>query len=340
MFEFLNTKMEFFGLDVSDTSIKVARVKKKGKNIDLVSWGKLRLEQGVVVGGKVKDKDLLASAIKDLTKNKRLGKYVATSLPEEKSFFHTIEIPQMDKKQIKETVEYEAESFIPLPIDDVYLDFQLLSSKGDSLKVLLVALPKKIIDPQIASLTKGNLFPVVAEVESVSTVRSIVSKEDKAKSLLLIDIGERKTSIIVFSEGVVKFSSYILFSSGEFTQKIADFYEISEEEAEKIKKEHGLEKEEVRMVLEPLLNEAVSIIKKHLSYYDSYGFIPQEMEKIITCGGGSNLRGLTGFLSEKLSLPVEKGDPFVNLSKRSRDMFEEEGLNYGVAFGLALRNFS
>ncbi len=331
-------------MDISDSSVKVVQLKKRRKNIDLVSWGKVKLEAGVVSGGRVKNEKALASAIRylmEVVKGKKIKKrYVSISLPEEKSFFQTINIPQMEGKQIKEVIGYEAENCIPLPVDDVYLDFDELSSNAKGLDVLVAALPKKVVDSRVSSIEKAGLFPVVAETESMAIARSVVKEEDRSKSLLLIDIGESKTSIIALHSGKVIFSSYILTSSGEFTEKIADFCGVSTVEAERLKKEHGIEKEKIREAVGPLLEETVDVIKKQLHYYEFCGLIPRGIEKIIVCGGGSGLRGLTAFMSDKLYLPIEKGDPLINVSKRSQNKFDEEGLNYGVAIGLALRNFS
>ncbi len=330
MLQFLNTNMDFFGLDISETSLKAASLKKSGREIGFLE--RVSIDTDIIKRGRVWNEDSLTLAIKEITKKiKPKSKYVAISLPEEKSFFQMVEMPKMNLKQLREAIEYEAEDYIPLPAEEMYIDFQIVSSEEDHLDVLVVALPGKIVDPYVSATVKAGLFPVVAEVESIATARAVVPQKEE-NPLLLIDIGESKTSLIVFSKGLVRFTSYISTSSGEFTREISRRGGIDLKEAERIKKEHGIEDtDDVYKALSPVLDEMADVVKKHLDYYNSCGFIPygEKIEKIVLCGGGANLKGLTEFLSRKLKVSVEKGSV----------MSDSGLLDYGAAVGLAIRNF-
>ncbi len=342
----LNPQLDFFGLDISHRSVKLAKMKKSKKGIELSDFGKLSLESGLVEKGKVKDQEGLSLKIKNLLRNKKSlnTNYAAISLPEEKSFFQIMEVPKVKKSRLKKMIEYEAEDCIPLSIEEVYLDYQIISEEENSIKVLITAIPRKIVNPHVSAVKKAGLFPVLAEVESMSIVRALVKNGEKANPLLLIDIGETKTILIVLSGNVIIFTSYILISSGDFTGKIAKENGVSLSKAEEIKIKNGISRPDIADCLNPLLEEAIREINKHLDYYNSYGFSTQstekskDIEKIILCGGGANLKGLPDYLSHKLNLSVEKGNPFVNLRNPERN-FSGNKLSYGVAFGLALRNF-
>ncbi len=348
MFQSLNPKLDFFGLNISNNSVKFARIKKGKKGLNLHSYGRAALEPSTIQKGKVKNEDLLASDIKNLLRKKEVNtKYVATSLPEEKAFFQIIEIPKVKNSRLKKMIEYEAEDCIPLPVEDIYLDFEVISESKSSLQVLITALPKKIVDPHVSAIKKAGLFPVLAEVESMSIVGSLINDKDEGP-LLLIDIGETKTILTILLENIIIFTSYILTSSDDFTKKIAEDNNISFDLAEEIKIDHGLtskSRPDVAKSLKPLLEETTETIQKHLAYYNSCGFSVQngrqaeEIKKIVLCGGGSNLKGLAEFLSDQLDLKVEKGDPFTKLSSQSRQKFDGDKLSYGAAIGLALRNF-
>ncbi len=348
MFKSLNPELNFFGLDISDSSLKFAKIDKRGGQFKVSAAGKRSLNPGIVKKGKVEDEDLLASKIRGLVRGYLDTPYVATSLPEERSFFQIIEIPKVKSSKLKNVIEYEAEDFIPLSVNETYLDFQIISEKRESLQVLISALPKKIIDPHVSALKKAGLFPVVAEIESISTVRSLVADRKGCGPLLLIDIGDEKTILTILSKGVIIFSSYLLVSSRDFTQRIAKEKNISFKEADKLKIGYGInsdQKPEIAKILLPFLEETVESIQKHIDYYNSCGFTPQTgknpdpIESVLLCGGGANLNGLPDFLSGKLGIEVKKADPFVNLSETSREMIDGDGLRYGTAFGLALRNF-
>ncbi|MGM0439190.1 MAG: type IV pilus assembly protein PilM [Patescibacteria group bacterium] len=348
MFKSLNPKLDFFGLDISDASLKFAKASKTEESIKLSSFGKKELKSGIVKKGRINDEDLLATEIKNLIKRKLETKYVAISLPEEKAFFQIIETPKVKENRLKKIIEYEAEDYIPFSIDEVYLDFEIVDERKKSFNVLITAIPKKIIKPYISVVKKAGLFPVVAEVESISLVRSLVKNKEQTSPLLLIDIGETKTILTILSRETIIFTSYILTSSKDLTKKIAQDNDISLAEAEKIKINHGIQSEErkdIEQSLLPLLEETVETIQKHLAYYNSCGFSFQtggeaeKIENIILCGGGANLKGLPNFLSERLNIKVTKGDPFVNFSEKTENKFSEDSLSYGVALGLALRNF-
>lgn len=347
MLKNLNPKLNFFGLDMSDTSIKYADIEREKGSFYLSGLDKKNLQPGIIKKGKIIKEDLLISEIEEITSQKTT-QYAAISLPEENAFFQTVQISKMKGSRMREAIEYEAEESIPLPVEDIYLDYQVVGSGRSKLNVLFAALPKKVVDSRISIIKRAGLFPVVAEIESMSVVRALVARENTPESLLLIDIGEDKTILTVFSKGVIIFTSYILISSSDLTEKIAKDNDISKYKAEKLKIEHGLIDEERRDVadsLSSLLEDMVEEIKKHLAYYNSCGFKFQnsednELEEIIICGGGAKLKGLPQFLSDKLGLEVKKGDPFVNVSDKCKDEISGDGLEYATAFGLALRNFS
>ena len=236
MIHFLNTKIDSFGLDISNTSLRLAKIERKKGRLTLVSFGKKELDSGIIDKGKIKDEELLALAIKDLVKKvkgeKIKTKCVAVALPEEKSFLQIIEMPEMDKEKLGKAVMFEAENYIPLPINEVYLDFQIISSNSEKkdkkrLNVLVSASPKKIVDSYVSSIEKAGLSPVFLEMESMSTARSVIKKEKNIKSLLLVDIGETKTNFIIFSKNSVQFTSSDSISSGDFTKKISEHNKIS-----------------------------------------------------------------------------------------------------------------
>ncbi len=348
MFNFLNPKLDFFGLDFSGTALKLAKVELVDDKPTLVSFGKRRVDPAICKNGKIKKEKEMADVIRELLTSV-IGKDIKTenviiSLPEEKTFSQIIDLPRTKRGQLKEIIEYEAESHIPLPIEEVYIDFKIISENKDkkTTKILITAAPRKIVDPQVSVLERAGLFPIAAESEALAMTRAFVSPEN-IEPLIILDIGETKTNLIVFSDGIIVFSSYILVSSRDLTTKLAEDKKISIKEAEKIKVEKGLEDNKIHEVVHPLLEEMTETVRKHLDYYDSYGFMERlgekkKIEKIILCGGGGNLKGLIGFLSESLNLPVEKGSPLINLSEKSKELFDGDGLSYGTSFGLALRN--
>lgn len=369
--EFLSLKPEAFGLDISDLSLKIVKLKRKGKTLILTSFGESEIKPGIIREGEIKDEKKLAEIIRETIKKvkgeKLKTKYVIASLPEEKAFLQVIQMPKMPEEDLKSAVIYEAENYIPLPIEQVYLDFQIVPPIVDSLDhfdVLITALPKKTVDPYLSSLKTAGLQPVALEIESLAIVRALIKNEVVPSPFFLIDMGASRTSFIIFSGHSLRFTSSIPVSSKNFDEIISKNLGISLTEAERLKIKYGLEEKinlrvkkdsfekitergKIFEALIPALVDLVQQIKKHLVYYQSHAsheHLPPNgkgVSKILLCGGGANLKGLTELLTLELKILAELANPWINiLSEDQREvpgLSFEKSLGYTTALGLALR---
>ncbi len=373
MFKFLNIETESFGLDFSDLSLKFAKLKKRGKFLNLASWEEISIKPGLIEEGEIKDEEALVKIIKaGLNKvrgEKIRDRNVIASLPEKRAFFQIIQMPKMEKEELKTAVSFEAENHIPLSINDVYLDFQVVSSSLNRLNVLIAAIPRGIVDSYLSCLKKSGLIVRALEVESQSIARALIKNRVSSPPILIIDFGASVTSFIFFSGYSLRFTSSISVPSQDITRAIARTLKIDLAKAEKLKIKYGLkgkkspsskktkpdsklteeakENEKVFEATKPILMNLVEQAKKHIRYYqnhvDHIGRLSKDgkIEKIILCGKGSNLKGLTGFLSLELKISVELGNPWINILsdplKEVPGMPYEESLGYTTALGLALR---
>jgi len=377
MLEFLTLKPEAFGLDISDLSLKIIKLKKKKGGLSLASFGETEVPAGIIEGGEIKNEDNLAKIIKEAV-NKVKGeklktKYVIASLPEEKSFLQVIQLPKMTEEELKKAIRFEAENYIPLPIEEVYLDFQIvqpLYNHLDHLDVLIAALPKKTVDPYVASIKKAGLMPAVLEIESQAIARALIKNEVSPSPILLIDLGATRTGFIIFSGYSLRFTFSIPVSSQKLTEAISKTMNINLFEAEKLKRKYGLEVREkvsfrkkikgikfekeitedkrIFNALIPSIIDLIEQIKKYLDYYQTHmgheHLFPDSKElvkKILLCGGGANLKGLSEILSLGLKIPVVMGNPWVNILpeplKEVPRLPYEKSLSFTTALGLALR---
>jgi len=359
MLTFLNLQPEIFGLDINDLSIKIIKLRKTRTGFKLVSFNDTPIKPGIIKEGSIQDKDALASIIKLAVNNvkgeKLFGNYVAMSLPEEKSFSQVIQMPKMTEEELKTAVPYEAENYIPLPIENVYLDFQEIDAHDKNLNIdhmdlLINVMPKNIVDAYLYCAKQAGLTPCIMEVESQAIVSSLVKDKKNLEPTIFIDLGQDNTSFIIFSGGSIRFTSSLSVYSGQFTKAISEKLGISASEAEKLKIKCGLvpgveKKYDIKECLDPVLSNLVSEIKKYMSFYrghvgHEYFYSEKKIEKIILSGGGSYLRGLTTFLKNELSISVELGNPFANIQvPRNGDLIinREKALSFTTAIGLALR---
>jgi type IV pilus assembly protein PilM len=288
-------------------------------------------------------------------------KYVVACLPEEKAFLQVIKMPIMSEEDLKSAIVFEAENYIPLPVNEVYLDCEIVPPVYNHLKhldVLLAAIPKKTVDPYLRVLKKAGLKPIAFEIESLATARALIENQTTTYPVLIIDLGATRTSFIIFAGKSVRFTTSIPVSGIHFTELIAKSLKISFEEAEILKTLHGLQeglkiklgektalektKGKIFEALIPALVDLVQQIKKYIDYYQTHAYFSglppsgKKIQKIILSGGGANLKGLKEFLELELKIPVEIGNPWINVGE-VKNFPKEKSLSFATAIGLALR---
>jgi type IV pilus assembly protein PilM len=357
MISFLNLKPTAFGLDISDLSLKIIQLKKSGQSFKLASFCETRMKPGIIEQGDIKNEKALAEnikkAVKDVCGEKIRTKRVVISLPEEKAFLQVIQLPLMKEEEVQKAVYFEAENYIPLPIEKVYLDSQIIScdTKADKLNVLIAAMPKTVIDLYVSALRDSNLEPVALEIESMSISRALVKNNTDPQALVLVDLGENRTSFSIFFEQSLKFTTTSQISAKNFSEIIAQSFKISFKEAEVLKIKNGISNGEsgkkIAVALSSMLADFVDLSEKYINYCETQ--YNQKAVKVLLCGGGANLKGLVDFLGKNLKTPVELGNPWINITaSQSKGVgllpndYEitpgyEESLRYTTALGLALR---
>lgn len=358
MLKFLNLQPEIFGLDVNDSSLKIIKLKKSNKSFVLTSFSEVKIKPGIVKEGVIQDKEALINIIRascKTVKGKKLDtNYVSIALPEEKSFFQVIQMPKMTEEELKSAVQFEAENYIPLTIDEVYLDFQIIGTHKDKdnldhSDLLISVMPKPIVDSYVYCSKQAGLVPFILEVESQAIVRALTKKDQDLPPTIFIDLGQNNTSFIIFSGDSIRFTCSLSVYSEQFTQVISKDLGINMGDAEKLKIKYGLIPEKgknynIEKSLSPVLYDLVSQIKKYIAFYKGHAFhgyssSATEIKKIILSGGGANLKGITEFLYKELKLPVEIGNPLINIMapRNGVNIPYEKALSFTTAIGLALR---
>ena len=316
MFKFLNLNPESFGLDINDSSLKIVKTRKKFGLLMPVSFGEKKLSPGIIENGVIKNEEALIKEIKELaagTKGERLAtKYITVSLPEEKSFFQVVQMPKMEKQELKSAIVFEAENYIPMPSEHMYLDFQVVDPIVDHLEhldVLIVAMEKTMVDSYVSCIKKAGFFPVALESEAQSAVRALIKNETSLSPVVIIDLEGSRADFIVFAGHSIRFTS---------SMQAVDLEKLADE------------------------------IKKYLDFYlthDSHTHLhlPKNggIEKIILSGAGDNFKGADEFLKKNLGIPVEFGNPLINFSaklkKTGLDGLDSNPLAFATAIGLSLR---
>ena len=347
-------KINAFGLDISDTSIKILQLKHDGKATVLQAFADVPLSDKVISNNVITSSDRLAQNImKAVTAAKHVDtKYVVCSIPETKSFVRTLEIPKIPEDEIDGAIPYELEQDIPISIDQVYMDWQLIHEMPQTLKLLVTATPKEYVDALLSSLRSIKLRPLGFELESQATARALVGPSDMDKSVLIADLSTLETSFIVVTQGIIEYTSSIAVAGKAFTESISRNGGIGFDEAEKLKRDSGLTLDaqgKTRQAILPVLDNILDEIKNVIRFFEEHSNRKNKIDTILFCGGSAKLPGLVEYASKQLmSAPesmikkVRLGNPWVNIPSINSNglMPEQDSLGFVTATGLALRGFN
>lgn len=340
-----------FGLDLSDLSIKGMWFEREGKEEVVTSFGAVPLPLGSVVDGDVVKEEVLIQAIQSLlattTPSPIHTKKVICSLPETKAFLRIIGLPEMSEEEATEAIRWEIEANIPLTLDQVYYDFQILEKRlipeKGKMSVLVVAVARTMVDQFFGVLEKAGLEVVGFETESIAQARSLLSEQDEDKTRLIVDIGDRRTSFLVAIGNTPCFTSSVPLSSQMITDAISKEMRISFDEAEAMKIKYGLGSLALKSPLfkaaQPVLENIATEIERSINFYLSNLGYSKAIDSIVLCGGGSNMRGLLPYLTKRLNQPIEFGNPWVNvrLGRTLPPIDRGHSVQYSTVIGLALR---
>lgn len=341
-------KPSAFGLDISDFSIKIAQLEKRDNGFKLKSFNRTAVPEGIIEEGEIKKEkelvNMLRKAIGEAKGERIRTPYAVCSLPEQHGFIKIIQLPKMKLGEAREAIKWEAEANIPLSLEEVYLDWKIISLKEEKhLNVLINAVPKVLVNKYLEVLRAADIEPIVFEIESVATARSLIKDGLSPQPVLLVDLGFARTSFIIFLGSTLCFTSSSPFSNQSMISGLAEKLKISKEQAQKLKFKIELNKKskkrEIFNALAPDLAELVNQIEKYLTFHKEHIHKidhQSDISKIILCGGGAYLEGLPQYLSTQLNIPVVLGDAWTNISSKADKKFKDS-LAYSTALGLALR---
>lgn len=337
------------GFDISDQSIKYAGLIQKDGGLQLGKFGSIRLEPGIIKSGEIFDPLKLKKILSDFSKKENI-KFVRVALSEQQIYLFTLFLPDMEYDVTYGAIELQLEEHIPIDANNVIFDFEILEKKDGKMMVQVVASPRSVVDNYISIIKDAGMTPLSIEVEGQAIARSVM-KSGSNETAMIVDFGELRTGISVVSNESIHFTSTIDIGGISITKLIEKNFGISFEEAEELKQKTGLKKTIVHSDLFPVLLNGVSVLRdeinRHFVYWHTHkeenGQDRPHIEKIILCGGDSNLPGLKDYLSSSLRVKVEIADVWVNINSFGKYIPEinfNNSLGFATALGLALRDFN
>jgi type IV pilus assembly protein PilM len=340
---FLDSSNSPIGLDISDLSIKLVQLKKTGKNINIQALGKTDLPEGILRNGNIVDQKELVKYIRKLIVKPDFGKVTvkeaAICLPEGKTFLKIAEIDKQAPDQ-KKAVRNELEKHVPIAIDELYFDWQVIGDSGHSHIILIGAAPQKLVNDYLQLLKDVHLTASAVETEPISICRCLLESERSSHqgtehaNCAIIDIGATDASLTFYSKNTILFSVNLPISGEEITQKIAAALDIVREQAEKVKILYGLvndgQENAAKKIIDDIVNdlkikcaEAINFFHHHFSAWGS-------VEKIILCGGGANIKDLDKLIEKETGIKTVRGDVFLNFKNDKNKFFNKFRQTFGL----------
>lgn len=336
----------FLGIDIGDSSLKMVELKKKNRRIYLSNYA-FSENVSEVNFMKVDDANYLARAINKVrTEAGITAKKVTASLPTFAVFSSIISVNNVDKKGMAEAVNEEAKKVIPLPLDEMTLDWKIIPDKNGkiqtkgNLQVFLTGSPKKLVRKYIDIFKAAKLELASLETETFSLVRSLVG--DDKSTVMIVEIGANSTDLFIVKESIPVLNRSLAVCASTVTRILAEKLGLSFAQAEQFKFDLSVTlnadtNEELPQLLIKTLEPIVTEMEYMLEFFQSQN--KGNVEKIILSGGGALLLNLADYLSKRLNIKVIIGDPWnrVRYPEELRPVLSEVGPRLAVAIGLAMR---
>ncbi len=318
---FTTPKIHGFGIDLSDLSIKIINLQKNGGNFKLASFKREEIPEGLIEEGEIKKEEelieIIKKAVEGVNGKPLKTKYCVASLPETESYIRMLQIPLMEEKEVAEAIKWELEANIPLSIEEIYYDWQLIETTGTEkqLNVLVGVLPKKTVDPYLNVLKKAGLKPCIFEIESAATARALIKNGQSAEPVAVIDVGAKRTSFFIFCGQTIFFTASIPISNKSFVETLSKSLGVTFQKALEIKIKVGLDSDHpqghIFKALEPSLMELSEKLKNFIDFYQRNNCPPDhpeqnQIKEALLCGGGAKMQGLAEFLGSRLKINFAK----------------------------------
>lgn len=342
-------KNAIFGLDVGTTTMRVSWLSTDKKNIKYLSALSTATPAKGMVSESPFDHQEMAAAINKLVIDAKIStNNVSVSLPENRVYTKVIDMPSLSEKELSSAIYWEAEQYIPAPLDTMTLDWSILRKPkgGDpagKMQVLLVAAPIQVIKRYQAILELAGLSVAGIETEILSVIRSVVADEHFPTTLIM-NIGALNTSLSIVQNGIIVFTYIIPLGGIALTRAIAADFGFALPQAEEYKKIYGLLDRDfggkISNAIQPVLSSMAVEMKKAINFYNDKYKNESPIVQLMLTGGSASLAGIGSYFVQNVGLETVIGNPWkmLNVQGVPPDI-EARGPEFAVSIGLALKDY-
>ncbi|HYH01779.1 MAG TPA: type IV pilus assembly protein PilM [Bacillota bacterium] len=341
------------GLDIGTSSIKLVEL--EGSNpIRINRFGRIPLPEGALAGGVIKNSEAVAESVSEAFRTLQIKhKRVQVAIAGQAVVVRNIKMPLMEDSEVANAIRWEAERYIPFPVDEVCMDHIIINrdQQQQEMEIMLVCAHNDIINSHIEVLQKAGLQPMAIDIQPFALMRALgMEKVDNTQNVAVLDIGAGTSDLSIFKAGISKFTRILPLAGNRFTENIMKQMGNKFGDAEQLKVKYAdatlditafgpeVPEYKVNFSAQDTLRELVLEVRRSLDYFH----LQQRNEvisKMVVCGGGAKIKNLIDFLKQELDIKVTSSLDAWNIvcNPNFQADFETAKPIMLVALGLALR---
>ncbi len=342
-----SSEQSFLGIDLGDSSIKIVELAKSGNDIRLLSYGFSENSGSKYKNYWQEEPRRAAYVINKVCDEAGVkSRNAISALPTYSVFSSVLNLANVPEKEIDSAVHWEAKKVIPLPLDEMILDWRKIEGgnvsgkSAKNIKILLTGAPKTLVKKYINIFKEARVSLLSLETETFSLIRSLVGNDKSV--IMLVELGASTTDICIIDKGIPMLNRSIDVGGTTITKALSNNLNVDLEKAEQFKYDLGItsldsQENVVPKTIIETVNPVINEIKYSINLYQNKN--NTKVEKIILSGGAALLMNFSNYLSKLLDINVIIGDPWARISypEELKPVLSEIGPRISVAVGLALR---
>lgn len=340
------------GVDISSSSVKLLELSKSGEKLRVESYAVEPLPANSVVEKSINDVEAVGETVKKvLAKSRSSVRLGAVAVAGSAVITKTIQMAAgMSDQELEDQISVEADQYVPYPLDEVAIDFEVIGpseDNADQVDVLLAACRKENVELREDALEIGGLTSKIVDIEAHAVERAFgliarqMDESAEERTVAIVDIGSTMTTLSVLADNTTVYTREQLFGGRQLTEEIQRRYGLSFEEAGLAKKQGGLPDDYEREVLEPFKEAVVQQVARSLQFFFGSSQY-NEVDYVVLAGGVASVPELSEMVQEKVGIKTIVANPFSDMTLNSRvnlSALTNDAPSLMIACGLAMRSF-
>lgn len=335
------------GIDLGLGSIKVVSLNNNQGKLTLAAVGEAKTPavEWMKAESNKKNIEEVATAVKNLLKDLKISnRQVVTALPEYEIVSRLVSLPPLKENEIKDALKFEAETFVPYPIEQVSIDYEIVDEdEAGRLSVFAIAARNDLIENYVKIFRAVGLELLAIESPAVSMRRVLKQMETASGATMVVDIGQKYSDIIGFKNDIINFARSMPVGGESLTRAISVNLGLDMASAEEYKKAYGIKELElegkIKNAIMPVFNSMAEEIRKAIALFSESN--NDGIELLVLSGGGAKMPGLAEELTKLLGVEVQVIQPFLKIDCQQIVVpidLTADGYRFSTAVGLAMRN--